>query len=78
MSLKIDADHTRFKEIVRGKIKQNLKKYIQKGEMIGKQGKDLISIPVPSIDLPRFKFGHRDTGGVGQGEGEVGERERTD
>jgi uncharacterized protein len=73
MSLKIDADHTRFKEIVRGKIKHNLKKYIQKGEMIGKQGKELISIPVPSIELPRFKFGHRDSGGVGQGEGEVGQ-----
>jgi sporulation protein YhbH len=73
MSLRIDADHNRFKQIVRGKIKQNLRKYIQKGEMIGKQGKDLVSIPVPSIDLPRFRFGHRDTGGVGQGEGEVGQ-----
>jgi uncharacterized sporulation protein YeaH/YhbH (DUF444 family) len=41
--------------------------------MIGKQGKDLVSIPVPSIELPRFVFGHRDTGGVGQGEGEVGQ-----
>lgn len=73
MSLKIDSDHGRFKDIVRGKIKQNLKKYIQKGEMIGKQGKDLISIPVPSIELPRFRFGHRDQGGVGQGSGEVGD-----
>lgn len=73
MSLKIDADHGRFKDIVRGKIKDNLRKYIQKGEMIGKQGKELVSIPVPSIELPRFRFGHRDTGGVGQGEGEVGQ-----
>jgi len=73
MALKIDADHTRFKQIVRGKIKQNLRKYIQKGEMIGKQGKELISIPVPSIELPRFKFGHKETGGVGQGEGEEGQ-----
>lgn len=73
MSLKIDADHTRFKDIVRGKIKENLRKYIQKGEMIGKQGKDRISIPVPSIELPRFRFGHKDMGGVGQGEGEVGD-----
>jgi uncharacterized protein len=73
MSLRIDSDHARFKAIVRGRIKQNLKKYIQKGEMIGKQGKDLVSIPVPSIDLPRFRFGHQDTGGVGQGEGQVGD-----
>ena len=73
MALKIHQDHSRFRQIVRGKIKQNLKKYISKGEMIGKQGKDLISIPVPQIDLPHFKFDHRDTGGVGQGEGDVGQ-----
>ncbi len=70
--MKIHQDHARFRQIVRGKIKQELKKYISRGELIGKQGKDLVSIPLPEIDLPRFKFGHRDTGGVGQGEGEVG------
>ena len=74
MSLKIKQDHTRFKEIVRGRIKQNLKKYITKGEMLGKKGQDTISIPVPQIELPRFKFDHRDTGGVGQGEGEPGDQ----
>ncbi|MEO1229231.1 MAG: DUF444 family protein [Myxococcota bacterium] len=73
MATRIETDHARFKNIVRGKIKQNLRKYIQKGEMIGKQGKDLVSIPVPSIELPKFKFGHRDTGGAGQGEGEPGD-----
>src|SRR3954469_10244300 len=40
--------------------------------MIGKKGKDLITIPVPSIDIPHFRFGHREQGGVGQGEGEPG------
>lgn len=73
MSQRIETDHARFKAIVRGRIKQNLKKYIQKGEMIGKQGKDLVSIPVPSIELPRFRFGHKETGGAGQGEGDVGD-----
>jgi hypothetical protein len=72
MPLKIKADHARFKDIVKGRIKENLRKYIQKGEMIGKKGKDLITIPVPSIDIPHFRFGHREQGGVGQGEGEVG------
>ena len=73
MGLRIDQDHTRFKAIVRGKIKQNLKKYVQQGEMIGKQGKELISIPVPFIDVPKFKFGSRNQGGVGQGEGNPGD-----
>ena len=73
MPLKIHQDHSRFKQIVRGKIKANLRKYVQKGEMIGKKGKDLISIPIPFIDIPHFKYGHKEQGGVGQGEGEVGQ-----
>ena len=73
MSLKIHQDHARFKQIVRGKIKANLRKYVQKGEMMGKKGKDIISIPVPFIDIPHFKYGHKEQGGVGQGEGDVGQ-----
>jgi uncharacterized protein len=72
MSLKIKQDHARFRAIVRGKIKENLRQYVQKGEMIGKRGKDLITIPVPMIDVPRFRYGHREQGGVGQGDGDVG------
>ncbi len=36
MPLRIKQDHNRFREIVRGKIKQDLKKYISQGELIGK------------------------------------------
>jgi uncharacterized protein len=74
VSLKIHQDHSRFKQIVRGKIKANLRRYVQKGEMLGKKGKDTISIPIPFIDIPHFKYGHRESGGVGQGEGEVGQQ----
>jgi hypothetical protein len=35
VSLKIHQDHSRFKQIVRGKIKANLRRYVQKGEMLG-------------------------------------------
>lgn len=73
MSLRIQNDHARFKDIVRGKIKQNLKNYIKKGELIGKQGKDTISIPIPQIDLPHFRFGDKSQGGVGQGPGKPGD-----
>ena len=73
MSLRIQNDHARFKDIVRGKIKQNLKHYIKKGELIGKQGNDKITIPVPRIDLPHFRFGDKSQGGVGQGQGEAGD-----
>jgi uncharacterized sporulation protein YeaH/YhbH (DUF444 family) len=69
---RIEPDLNRFKQIVRGKIKQNLKKYISRGELIGRQGKNLVSIPLPQIDLPRFRYGHQQTGGVGQGDGDEG------
>jgi len=72
MAQKIDADHARFRQIVRGRIKQNLRRYITTGEILGKKGKDIVSIPLPQIQIPRFQYGHKDTGGVGQGEGEVG------
>src|SRR5690606_5217116 len=73
MSLRIDQDHSRFKQIVRGKIKENLKRYVQHSELLTRKGKDALSVPVPFIDIPRFRFGHRQQGGVGQGEGEVGQ-----
>jgi hypothetical protein len=43
VSLRIDQDHSRFRAIVRGKIRQNLRKYISQGELIGKQGKDALA-----------------------------------
>jgi uncharacterized sporulation protein YeaH/YhbH (DUF444 family) len=73
VSQKIDQDHSRFRKIVRGRIKQNLRKYISSGDLMGRQGKDKISIPVPQIDIPRFRYGSKNQGGVGQGKGDVGD-----
>ena len=70
MVLNIEQDHLRFREIVRGRIKQDLKKYISNSEMIGKKGKDFVSIPIPQIELPSFRFGERQDG-IGQGEGDL-------
>ncbi len=74
--LKIHRDHARFRKIVRGSIKKNLRQYITKGEMIGKKGGKFVSIPVPQIEIPRFRFGKNEGGGVGQGDGEEGESVR--
>ncbi len=73
MSLRIGQDHSRFRQIVRGQIRENLRRYISKGELIGKHGQDLVSIPVPQIDIPRLKFNDKQQGGVGQGDGEPGD-----
>jgi uncharacterized protein len=70
---KIGRDHSRFKQIVRGKIKKELRKYITRGELIARKGKDTVSLPLPQIQLPRFRYGQQQTGGVGQGDGEVGQ-----
>src|SRR3954452_25540436 len=73
MGQKIDQDYQRFRKLVRGKVKSNLGKYISRGEMIGKKGKDLVSIPLPQIELPQFRYGQKGSGGVGQGEGDPGQ-----
>ncbi|MEK7689552.1 MAG: DUF444 family protein, partial [Bdellovibrionota bacterium] len=69
----IRRDHSRFRAIVKGKIKQDLKKYVTHGEMIGRKGKDTVTIPVPQIEIPRFRYGERDSGGTGQGDGKAGD-----
>src|SRR6476659_798997 len=73
MGQKIERDHQRFKKIVRGKVKSNLGKYISRGEMIGKKGRDLVSIPLPQIELPQFRYGQKGSGGVGKGQGDPGQ-----
>lgn len=70
---RIKQDHSRFRDIVRGKVRDNLKKYISNGELMGKQGGKAVKIPIPQIDLPRFRFSTQDGGGVGQGEGQPGD-----
>ena len=64
---KIDRDANRFKQIVRGKIKSDLRKYITHGEMIGKTGGEFVSIPLPQIEIPEFRYGTKNRGGVGKG-----------
>ena len=71
--MSILEDHRRFRDIIKGRIKQNFKKYVTHGEMIGKQEKDFVKIPVPSIEIPKFKYGPKQQGGVGQGDGEPGD-----
>lgn len=70
---RISRDQGRFHDIIRGKIRKNLRKYISSGSIISQRGKDKISIPVPQIELPRFTFGSNQGDGIGQGEGEPGD-----
>lgn len=67
--LNIDRDLGRFKDIVRGRVRKDLRKYMSSGELIGRKGKETVSIPLPQIGIPRLRYG-KNEGGVGQGEGE--------
>ena len=70
--MKIEEDVNRFKHIVRNKVKHNLGKYVSSDRLLGQQGNKQITIPIDSIDLPRFTYspGH---GGTGQGDGNEGD-----
>jgi len=73
MVLKIEKDHQRFRQIVKGRIRDDLRKFLTRGELIGKEGKHLISIPVRGIDLPHFRYGDN-SNGVGAGDGQEGDQ----
>jgi len=72
MVSKIEQDHQRFRQIVRGKIRKDLRKFLSRDELIGREGKRAVSIPVHDIDIPTFRYGDNSTG-VGMGEGEEGD-----
>jgi hypothetical protein len=74
---RIEADRARFREIVRGRIRADLRRYLSTGELIGRAGDHAVSIPLPQIELPRFVFGEnpRGRGAKGEGEGETAEGE---
>jgi len=69
----IKEDQNRFRDIVRGKIKEDFKRFVSQGEMIGKREKDFVKIPLPHIEIPTFRYGPKQQGGVGQGEGKPGD-----
>jgi len=71
--LNIERDHWRFKEIVKGNIRKNLKEFISSGSILGNKGKEKVSVHIPQIEIPRFKFAQKQSGGVGQGDGEPGD-----
>ncbi len=70
---KIEIDRHRFIQIVRGRIKRDLRKYISDPEILGRRGKNFVAVPVPQIELPHFSYGTGWRKGVGHGDGQVGD-----
>jgi uncharacterized sporulation protein YeaH/YhbH (DUF444 family) len=69
---RIQPDVNRFRQIVRGRVREELRRHLGHQELIGRQGKRVVSIPVPHLEQPHFVH---DPGGqgVGQGDGQAGE-----
>jgi hypothetical protein len=76
--VKIHKDHQRFRQIVRGKIREDLRKFLTRGELLGREGKHLISIPVRGIETPHFRYGDNSDAGVGSGEAQPGDKADAD
>jgi uncharacterized protein len=69
---KIEQDHSRFRQIVKGRIRKDLRRFVSRGDLIGKEGQRYVAIPIHDIDLPTFRFGDN-SGGIGMGEGKEGQ-----
>lgn len=73
MPKRILKDLERFKKIVRGEIRKNLKELIETGSIVGQKGGDIVKVPIKSIRIPQFRYDPRAAGGLGAGEGEIGD-----
>jgi len=72
MTARIEQDHHRFREIVKGRIRDDLRRFISRDDLITQEGGKVVAIPVYGVDIPNFRYG--DNGeGVGMGDGEEGE-----
>lgn len=73
MPRRIEEDHKDFIDVVSGRLRKALKKFIKSGKIVrnrGKRGK--ISISIPKIDIPHITFGNNQNG-AGRGPGNDGD-----
>ena len=63
---------------MRGKIREDLRKFLTRGELLGREGKHLISIPVRGIETPHFRYGDNSDAGVGRGQAQPGDKADAD
>ena len=74
MPQRIAEDHYRYRQIIGGQVRDDLKGLITSGGFTRQRpnGRGKMSVNIPEIDLPRIVHG-RAGEGVGKGEGEVGD-----
>jgi uncharacterized sporulation protein YeaH/YhbH (DUF444 family) len=73
MPRRVEEDHKDFRDVVSGRIRENLKKFIKSGSIVRQRGKNgKISISIPKIDIPHIVYGNSKDG-AGRGQGKDGE-----
>jgi len=73
MPRRIEEDHKDFRDVVSGRIRRALKKFIKSGQIVRNRGKNgKIAITIPKIDIPHIVYGSSDDG-VGRGPGKDGD-----
>ncbi len=84
MQLRVRRDEARFRAIVRGLIRKNLKRYLTRGAILGRQGRQRVRVPLPEIALPHLSLDPHQGGAVGSapgsgdGEGKAGKDPATE
>jgi uncharacterized protein len=69
----IEEDHKHFRDVIDGKLRKELQKYVKTNKFVrlrSKGGKATFSLP--SIDIPHFVYGEGETG-IGRGPGKKGD-----
>jgi uncharacterized sporulation protein YeaH/YhbH (DUF444 family) len=73
MPRRIEEDHQQFRDVVGGKIRKELKKFIRSGNIFKNRGKNgKINISIPRIDIPHIIYGENKSG-VGRGDVKPGD-----
>jgi len=67
---RIQSDLNRFRQIVRGRVREELRKHLGQQELFGRKGRNVVSIPIPHLELPHFVHDPGSGRGVGQGDGD--------
>jgi len=73
MPRRIEEDHKNFRDVVSGRIRKALKKFVKSGNIFRNRGKNgKVSISIPRIDIPHIVYGDNNSG-VGRGNAKPGD-----
>jgi len=73
MPKRIQEDHKKFRDVISGRTRRELKRLIKSGSIVRQRPKGgKMTISIPQIEIPRFVFGSNGEG-VGRGPGKEGD-----